>query len=89
MKDVIIELKNQLDTLPIGTDFSDLGNAVGIILGKYQKVNKLGFEISDFQHGLLHGLSLTDGTHKPEINSQRRLSHELPALSNSPNKSSS
>jgi len=42
-------------------DLSDMGNEIGIIIAKYfDKENT----VDDFIHGLKHGISLTDGTHK-------------------------
>lgn len=43
-------------------DLSDLGNDIGIIVGKYIS-NDLGYEIDDFISGIKHGISLSDGTH--------------------------
>lgn len=42
-------------------DSSDLGNEIGIILGKYAKENN--WDVENFINGLMHGVSITDGTH--------------------------
>ncbi len=39
-------------------DASDIGNEVGIVIGKLSKD-----EVRDFKMGLDHGISLSDGTH--------------------------
>ena len=44
-------------------DLSDLGNEIGIIVGKYFKKKKMGYQIPSFMSGLNHGFSLADGTH--------------------------
>lgn len=43
-------------------DISDLGNEIGIIVGNSIE-NMKESQISDFVHGLKHGISLTNGTH--------------------------
>jgi len=43
-------------------DISDLGNEIGIILGKYTS-DEIGYELDSFIHGIKHGVSLTKGTH--------------------------
>jgi len=43
-------------------DLSDLGNNIGILVGKYLS-NDLGFEEDDFMSGLKHGISISNGTH--------------------------
>lgn len=43
-------------------DMSDFGNEVGHALGNVIE-NMNDQEISDFINGLLHGISLTNGTH--------------------------
>jgi len=44
-------------------DLSDLGNEIGIVVGKYFKKKKMGYQKSSFVSGLNHGFSLADGTH--------------------------
>ena len=44
-------------------DASDIGNEIGIILGKYIDENKMGWELDAFISGIKHGISITDGTH--------------------------
>ena len=40
-------------------DYSDIGNEIGIVLGKTITKD----ELEDFLTGLRHGISLSDGTH--------------------------
>jgi hypothetical protein len=44
-------------------DLSDLGNDIGLNIGKYIDNSKLGYEKDDFISGLNHGISIVDGTH--------------------------
>ena len=44
-------------------DLSDLGNDIGMIVGKYFKKKKMGYQKDSFVHGINHGISLADGTH--------------------------
>lgn len=44
-------------------DLSDLGNEVGYVLGTYVIANMDEVQITDFIHGLQHGISMTNGTH--------------------------
>jgi hypothetical protein len=44
-------------------DISDIGNEIGIALGKYIDANKDGYNIEDLIIGIRHGVSLIDGTH--------------------------
>jgi hypothetical protein len=43
-------------------DLSDLGNDIGILVGKYLS-DDLGFEEYDFISGIKHGISISNGTH--------------------------
>lgn len=49
-------------------DLSDLGNTIGIIVGKYIS-DDLGYEIDDFISGIKHGISLS--VNKKEGDKQR------------------
>jgi len=63
-KKVSLEISERLSALPYDNgDVSDIGNEIGIILGKYISKGSLGWEKDDFIAGLNHGVSLTDGTH--------------------------
>ena len=42
-------------------DLSDIGNEIGIVIGKY--INKEIGDKNDFINGVKHGISLIDGTH--------------------------
>ena len=50
------DLIDLLESLSERADFSDIGNAVGIILYDYQNPDILGLDRSDFHRGLEHGL---------------------------------
>lgn len=58
MKDAI---KEQLEAIYFEGDLSDIGNAVGIVIGRYI-TKESGFEKSDFLAGLDHGISMTGST---------------------------
>ncbi len=44
-------------------DLSDIGNEIGIAIGKYLRKRKMGYTKDDFILGIKHGISLVDGTH--------------------------
>jgi hypothetical protein len=60
-KHILNRIKTQLENInyPNG-DISDVGNEIGIALGKYLSTDE---ELNDFIAGLKHGISLTNGTH--------------------------
>jgi hypothetical protein len=64
-KDIASELIEHLQksSIPQGSDLGDLGNEIGILVGKYTDKNKLGYELESFIAGIKHGVSLTKGTH--------------------------
>lgn len=55
IKDKLID---RLFNIPYEGDIGDIGNEIGIVIGELTKE-----EISEFKHGINHGISLTDGTH--------------------------
>ena len=59
----VIEQLQKTSKLPVGCDLSDLGNEIGMAIGKYVDETKLGFEIESFIAGVKHGVSMIDGTH--------------------------
>lgn len=63
-KEIIIELIKKLEQsdLPPGCDIGDVGNEIGIAVGKFIN-NKMGYELDSFISGIKHGISLVDGTH--------------------------
>ena len=62
-KEVIEDLKEQLNKITYsGGDLSDVGNEIGLVIGKHLK-NEIGYEKESFISGFNHGLSLIDGTH--------------------------
>jgi len=61
MRDVIEYLNHK--ELRIGCDLSDIGNEIGLAIGKYVNKDKLGYEVESLIAGIKHGISLVDGTH--------------------------
>ena len=66
VKGCMIHIANSLKENAITTnyegDISDLGNEIGYVLGTF--IDNMNEEqITDFIHGLQHGISLTNGTH--------------------------
>jgi hypothetical protein len=57
------EIKTQLDTANYEGDLSDIGNEIGVVIGNYLSVWKIGYEYDDFINGVKHGISLSDKTH--------------------------
>ena len=63
-KNLRMEISETLSNLKYDNgDASDIGNEIGIILGKYIKENEMGWELDSFISGIKHGISITDGTH--------------------------
>jgi hypothetical protein len=61
-----LDLLNYYGQLGEHADMTDLGNILGISIGKQIKNNKDGWALDDFIDGLKHGKSLVDGTHNQE-----------------------
>lgn len=60
-KDIIDDIIKQLQNIGYTDgDLSDVGNEIGIAVGKYIK---FGDDKEDFIKGIIHGISLIDGTH--------------------------
>ena len=59
--DIKENIKTQLDNVKYDGDLSDIGNEIGIVIGKYLDENNT---IEDFIRGVRHGVSLINGTHK-------------------------
>lgn len=58
--DLIIEqIICQLQEIHYDGDISDIGNEIGIVIGKHVNED----ELKDFIMGLRHGVSLSNGTH--------------------------
>lgn len=57
------EIIAQLDAVNYYGDLSDIGNEIGIVVGKYISEIKTGYEKAIFIHGINHGISLSNGTH--------------------------
>ena len=61
---LIEELSEQIgNDFNKGNDLSDIGNSIGIVIGKYINNEEMGFDLDSFICGVKHGVSLTDGTH--------------------------
>lgn len=58
-----LDLIDNLSKVKYKGDLSDIGNEIGIIIGKYLSDDELGYDLDDFISGLEHGISLIDGTH--------------------------
>jgi len=56
------ELIDFINESEVDTDFTDLGNTIGIIIGKYTN-DEMGFDKDSFIQGIKHGISLSDGNH--------------------------
>lgn len=41
-------------------DLSDIGNEVGLVIGKYISEKRMGYEYSSFIHGFNHGIELNE-----------------------------
>jgi hypothetical protein len=58
------EIAERISNLPYENgDVSDIGNEIGMVLGKYIAENSFGWEEDDFISGLNHGISIANGTH--------------------------
>jgi hypothetical protein len=55
-------MSNQALSIKYKGDISDLGNEVGYCVGQIIK-NMTEEQVTDFIHGIRHGISLTNGTH--------------------------
>jgi len=63
-KKASLEISERLSALPYDNgDVSDIGNEIGIILGKYISDNSFGWEKDDLISGINHGISIANGTH--------------------------
>lgn len=63
-KNISEEISGSLSNLGYDNgDVSDIGNEIGIILGKYINEKEMGWELDSFISGIKHGISITDGTH--------------------------
>jgi hypothetical protein len=54
------DIKDQLLQIRYEGDLSDIGNEIGIAIGKYLDKDNT---IEDLIHGIRHGVSLVNGTH--------------------------
>ena len=62
LENLIEDLKERQKEINYIGDISDMGNEIGISVGKlYPEMNQQ--EIEDLIHGIRHGISLTNGTH--------------------------
>ncbi len=57
------EIIDKLSEVKYSGDLSDIGNEIGIVIGKYITVEEPGYNLNDFIFGVEHGISLTNGTH--------------------------
>ena len=62
-QDILLDISYNISNISYDNgDLSDVGNEIGIIIGKYIS-SDMGYELEDFIHGVKHGVSLIDGTH--------------------------
>lgn len=60
-QEMIEDIIQQLESIKFAKgDISDVGNNIGIAIGKYIQY---GDDKDEFIHGINHGISLIDGTH--------------------------
>lgn len=58
---ILTQIKKHLDKVSYENgDLSDVGNEIGIVLGRYIDKEQ---DLKDFIQGLRHGISLTNGGH--------------------------
>ena len=57
------EIIKRLSEVTYKGDLSDIGNEIGLSIGKFISDKELGFDLDDFIAGLKHGISIVDGTH--------------------------
>lgn len=57
------EIIDKLSEVKYYGDLSDIGNEIGIVIGKYITVEESGYDLNDFISGVEHGISLTNETH--------------------------
>lgn len=57
------EIIDKLSEVKYYGDLSDIGNEIGIVIGKYITVEEPGYDLNDFISGVEHGISLTNETH--------------------------
>ena len=55
-------IKSLEDTLELETynsaDISDIGNEIGIVVGKHLNEKRMGYEYNSLIHGINHGISM-------------------------------
>lgn len=66
MNTIVEKLKQALDEIHDGCDFTDIGNAIGIFIAENSDGKQMGYDIDDFEDGFSHGVSLIDGTHNDD-----------------------
>lgn len=57
------EIIDKLSEVKYYGDLSDIGNEIGIVIGKYITLEEPGYDLNDFISGVEHGISLTNETH--------------------------
>lgn len=58
---ILTQIKKRLEKVPYDDgDLSDVGNEIGIVLGRYIDKEQ---DLKDFIQGIRHGISLTNGEH--------------------------
>jgi hypothetical protein len=63
IEDLIAHLETIKNSAPIKHgDLSDLGNEIGIVIGRY--TDDKDYDKEGFTSGISHGISISDGTHR-------------------------
>lgn len=63
LKEINNDIIKRLSEVTYNGDLSDIGNEIGLSIGKFISDKELGFDLEDFITGLKHGISIIDGTH--------------------------
>lgn len=58
-KELIVSIEGTLELEAYNSaDLSDIGNEIGLIIGKHISEKRMGYEYSSFIHGINHGIDL-------------------------------
>jgi len=63
-ENILVELRHKFIDIDYDGDLGDIGNEIGVVIGKHIEKDIMGYDIKDFNDGLKHGISLSNGTHK-------------------------
>lgn len=60
---IIYDLVVKLEMISYNGDLSDIGNEIGMVIGRHIKKNVPGCELDDLLNGIKHGISLSNNSH--------------------------